>query len=172
MSSFIINNIYIRSLRSISVSLSTFYSKASLQICKVYRFNKFTKICKYLLTSVSFAVGQLPPMFFICFIISFLWSRNFLHWNIKRSAVCSSSSHRHIALSVSPNLYRCDLSYQCPVNIVVNSGNKGIFCHSTCFGLLEVIFRVWLKRIKCTINCALKWRDLVCIRWLIQYIKI
>jgi len=38
-SSLIINNIFIHSLRS--VYLSIFYSKASLQICEVYRFNKF-----------------------------------------------------------------------------------------------------------------------------------
>ena len=29
------------------------------------------------MTSVSFVVGQLPPVCFICFIISFLWLRNF-----------------------------------------------------------------------------------------------
>ena len=48
MSSDTINNIYIHSLRSVclSVYLSTFYSNASLQICKVYRFNKFYKFCK------------------------------------------------------------------------------------------------------------------------------
>ena len=40
-SSLIINNIDIHSLRSISLLI--FYSKASLQIFKVYRFNKFYK---------------------------------------------------------------------------------------------------------------------------------
>ena len=69
--SVIMNNIYINSLRSIclSVCLSISYSKASLQTCKVYRFNKFYKICKYLLTSVSFVVGQFPPIFL--FVLSF-----------------------------------------------------------------------------------------------------
>ena len=32
---------------------------------------------------------------------------------------------------------------------------------STCFGLLEDIFRLWLKIIKYIINNALKWQDLV-----------
>ena len=40
-SSLIIENIYIHSLRLIYLLI--FYSKASLQICKVYRFNKFYK---------------------------------------------------------------------------------------------------------------------------------
>jgi hypothetical protein len=124
-SSLTINNIYIPSLSSTSVSLSIFYSKGSLQICKVYRFNKFYKNLQIITTSVSLLVGQLPPLFFICFIIPYLWLRNFLHWNIKWSAVSSSSSHGHIALSVSPNLYRCDLIFPCPVSIVVKSGNTG-----------------------------------------------
>ena len=67
--------------------------------------------------------------FFICLIISFLWLRNFLHLNIKWSTVCSSS-HGHIRLSVSPSLYKYDLIFLCPVSIVVNSGNIGIFCVS------------------------------------------
>jgi len=29
--------------------------------------------------SVSFVAGQLPPVFFICLIISSLWLRSFLH---------------------------------------------------------------------------------------------
>jgi len=66
----------------------------------------------------------------MCFIISFLWLRNFLHWNVKRSVVCSSSSHGHIGSSVNPNLWKYDLSFPSSVSIVVNSGNTGIFCHS------------------------------------------
>jgi len=84
----------------------------------------FTKICKLLLTSVSFVVGQLPPVFFICFIISFLWLRNFLHWNIKWFAICSfSSSQEHILLSISTYLWRYDRIFACTVTIIVNSGN-------------------------------------------------
>jgi len=43
--SLIINNIYTHSLRSVclSVYLSIVYSQASMQNCKVYRFNKFCK---------------------------------------------------------------------------------------------------------------------------------
>ena len=78
--------------------------------------------------SVSFVAGQLPPVFFIC-LISFLWLRSFLHLNIKWSTVCSSS-HGHIGLSVSPSLYKYDFMLPCPVSIVVNSGNIGIFCVS------------------------------------------
>jgi len=78
--------------------------------------------------SVSFVAGQLPPVFVICLIISFLWLRSFLHINNKWSTVCSSSSHRDIGLSVSPSLYKYDLMFPCPVSIVVNSGNIGIFC--------------------------------------------
>ena len=80
-------------------------------------------------TSVSFVIGQFPPVFFICFIISFLWLCNFLHRNSKWSVVCCSS-HRHIGLTVLPNLWRYDLSFPCPVSIVVNSRNIGIFCSS------------------------------------------
>ena len=54
--------------------------------------------------SVSFFAGQLPAVLFICCIIPFLWLINFLHLNIKWSTVCSSSSHGHIGLFVSPNL--------------------------------------------------------------------
>jgi len=39
--------------------------------------------------SVSFVEGQLPPVFFICIIISSLRLRSFLHLNIKWSTVCS-----------------------------------------------------------------------------------
>ena len=78
--------------------------------------------------SVAYVSGQLPPVFFICLIISFLWLRNFLHLNIKWSTVTSSSSHGHIGLSVNPSLYNYDLIFPCPVSIVVNSGNIGIFC--------------------------------------------
>ena len=65
---------------------------------------------------------------FVCFIISFLWLRNIVKWNIKWSVVCSSSSHGQIGLSVSPNLRRYDLILPCPVIIVVNSENTRIFC--------------------------------------------
>ena len=81
--------------------------------------------------SVSFVAGQLPPVFFICLINSFLWLRSFLHLNIKWSTVCSSSSSQgHIRLSVSPCLYKYDFMLPCPVSIVVKSGNIGIFCVS------------------------------------------
>ena len=79
--------------------------------------------------SVSFFAAQLPPVLFICCIISFLWLLNFLHFNIKWSTVCSSS-HGHIGLSLSPNLCKYELIFPYPVSIVVNSGNIGIFCSS------------------------------------------
>jgi hypothetical protein len=85
------------------------------------------------LTSVQFVVGQLPPVFFYLFYYFIPLVRNLLHWNIKGSGVsssCSFSPHRHIRLSVSPNLWRYDLIFPCPVSIVVNSGNAGIFCRS------------------------------------------
>ena len=78
--------------------------------------------------SVSFVAGQLPPVFFICLIISSLWLRSFLHFNIKWSTVCSSSSQGHIRSSVSPSLYKYDFMLPCPVSKVVNSGNtNGLF---------------------------------------------
>ena len=61
-------------------------------------------------------------MYFICFTISFLWLRNFLHSNIKWFLICSfSSSHGHIGLSISPNLWRYDRSSPCPVTRVFRS---------------------------------------------------
>ena len=65
--------------------------------------------------SVSFIAGQLPPVFVICLIISFLWLRSFLHLNIKWSTVCSSSSQGHTRLSVSPSLYKYAFMLPCPV---------------------------------------------------------
>ena len=82
---------------------------------------------------VSFVAGQLPPVFFICLIISSLWLRNFLHLNIKWSTVCSSPSQGHIRLSVSPSLYKYDFMLPSPDSKVVNSGNIGIFCVSLFF---------------------------------------
>jgi hypothetical protein len=53
-----------------------------------------------------------------------------LHWNIKWSEVCSSSSHGHMGLSVIPDLWRYDLSSPCPVTNIVNSGKIEIFSRS------------------------------------------
>ena len=44
--------------------------------------------------------------------------------------------------------------------------------YNTCFGLLEVIFRLWFKSVKYIINSALKWRCLVYSQMLKYYIKI
>ena len=66
-SSLTINNIYIHAVRS--VCLSTYLSFIAKPHCKSLRsiyLTNFTKNCKYLLTSVSVIVGQLPPVFF-CF---------------------------------------------------------------------------------------------------------
>ena len=65
-SSLIINNIYIHFLRS--VSLSTYLSfivKSYFKSVKSIDLTNFTKIYKQLLTSVSFAIGQLPPVFLV-----------------------------------------------------------------------------------------------------------
>ena len=83
--------------------------------------------------SVSLVAGQLPPVFFICLIMSFLWLRNFLHLNIKLSTVFSSSSQGHIRFSVSPSLYKYSFMLPCPVNKVIISGNIGIFSVSLFF---------------------------------------
>ena len=85
---------------------------------------------KLILIRVLFFAGQLPPVPFICCIISFLWLLNFLHLNIKWSTVRSSSSHGHIGLSVCPNLCQYELIFPGPVSIVVNAGNTGILCIS------------------------------------------
>ena len=83
--------------------------------------------------SVSFVAGQLPPVFFICLIISSLWLHSYLHLNIKWSTVCSSSSQGHIRLSVSPSLYKYDFMLPCHVSKTDNYGNTGIFCVSLFF---------------------------------------
>ena len=83
---------------------------------------------KKALVTAPFPVS--PPVSFICFIILFLWLVNLLHWNIQWSAVCSSSLHGHMGLSIIPNLWRYDLSFPCPVTNTVNSGKIGIFLHS------------------------------------------
>ena len=94
--------------------------------------------------SVSFVAGQLPPVFFICLIISFLCLNSFLHLNIKWSTVSSSSSHGHIRLSVSPSLYKYDFMLPCPVSIVhgniksylyrlgLTDNRKTLCCSSSC----------------------------------------
>ena len=117
-----INSIYIHSLRSIYLSIYiSIYLSVYLSIClsvclsvivkhhcnsvKSIDLTNFTKIGRYSLASVSFVVGQLPPVIFICFIISFLWLRNLLHRNIKWSVVSSSSSSFCACVALCP--YNC-----------------------------------------------------------------
>ena len=78
-SSLIINNIYILSEIYLSVYLSIFYNKASLQICKVYKFTKFYKNLQIIIDECFICRRPIATSVFICFIISFLWLRNFLH---------------------------------------------------------------------------------------------
>ena len=81
----------------------SFREKPHCKSVKSIDLTNVTKNCKQLLTSVSVLVGQLPPLFFICFIILFLFLLNFLHLNIRWSTVSSSSSsHGHIGLHVLP----------------------------------------------------------------------
>jgi len=104
---------------------------------KVYGFNIFyKKICKSF-TIVSFIVGHLPQVSFVCFIILFLWLHNILQWNIKLFVVRSyySSSHGHFGLSISPNLWRYDLSVPCPVWHVLCD----IFCVTCSYSLESLL---------------------------------
>ena len=106
----------------------------SLTLCSLYKSVKsiflmnLTKIGKYSLISFAFAIGQVPPVCFIYFINSFLWAVNFVHWTIKCCIIWSSlSSHGHFGLLVNPNRWRYFFIFPCPVIIIVNSGNPGIF---------------------------------------------
>ena len=118
----------------LDLHLSTYPSFAAKPHCKSLNSIDLTYVTKKIVNNYRrvfhYSWVNCHHCFFICFIIAFLLLRNFLHWNIRWSAVCSSSSsssHGHIGLSASPNLYRYDLIFPCPVSTVVNSENTVIF---------------------------------------------
>ena len=67
---------------------------------------------------------------------------------MKWSTVCSSSSHGHIGLSISPNLYKYERVFPCPVSIVVNSGNVGI--HICCVKCVRMGKRFTPNAVRCS----------------------
>jgi len=91
--------------------------------------NKLRKWFKFSLISLFLLSGQLSVFDTPDINLSLSFPRS-SHWNIKWSIVCSVVPHGHVGYSIILNLCGYDVTFPCPVVIVVNIGVTFIFIFS------------------------------------------